>query len=482
MARHLSLAAILALAACAPSQGQLALPTPPEELAASRSFADRHGEWPGDQWWRAYGDPQLDALIEQARGASPDIALATARVRQANALAQQASAVLLPTVTADAGAQVVKQSYNNGIPQDFVPKGWNASGTLTAGAQFDADLWGRNRAALAAARSEAEAAAVDAEQALLLLSTEIAAAYADLARLEAERGIAARAVEIREATLDLFRQRVEGGLDNRGTEELARSRAAGARGDLAANEEAVALTRNRIAALVGEGPDRALDIHPPRIVELTPRGVPERLALDLIGRRPDIVSARLRVEAAGSRVRGARAAFYPNVNITALFGLQSLGLANLIDSGSTVGSAGPALSLPLFNRVALVGNLRGTEAQSDIAVADYDATLLDALREVADAATSIEALEARRAEAGEALRAAEDAYTIARQRYGGGLATYLDVLTAEDTVLDRRRIATELDTRAFALDVALVRALGGGFSDPSLSSRADRATPGDRNG
>jgi len=458
------------------------MPTPPEKLAASRSFAGEHGEWPGDHWWQAYGDPQLDSLIEEAREASPDIALAMARVRRADALAQQASATLLPSVAADGSVQLVKQSYNNGIPPDFVPKGWNTSGTLTAGAQFDPDLWGRNRAALAAARSEAEAAAVDAEQALLLLSTEIAAAYADLARLEVERSIAARAAEVREATLDLIRQRVENGLDNRGTEELARSRAAGARADLAANEEAIGLTRNRIAALVGEGPDRALDIQPPRIAELTPRGVPERLALDLIGRRPDILSARLRAEAAASRIRGVRAAFYPNVNITALFGLQSLGLSNLVDSGSTVGSAGPALSLPLFNRGELVGNLRGAEAQSDIAVADYDATLIGALREVADAATSIDALEARRAEAGEALRAAEEAYTIARQRYNGGLANYLDVLTAEDTVLDRRRVATELDARAFALDVALVRALGGGFSDTSHSSRADGAAQGDRNG
>ena len=479
MPRYLPLALASALAACAPSQSHLATPSLPDELAASRTFADGTGEWPRDQWWRAYGDPQLDSLIEEARAASPDVARAMARVRQAEALARQVSATLLPSVTADGSAGLVKQSYNNGIPAAFVPRGWNTSGTLTAGAQFDPDLWGRNRAALAAARSEAEAAAVDAEQARLLLSTEIAAAYADLARLEAEGAIAARAVEIRGSTLDLIQQRVSSGLDNRGTEELARSRAAGARAELAATKEAIALTRNRIAALVGEGPDRALDIQPPQITDILPREVPERLALDLVGRRPDIVSARLRAEAAVSRIRGARAAFYPNINIAALFGLQSLGLSNLVDSGSTVGSVGPALSLPLFNREALVGSLRSTEAQSDIAVADYDATLIGALREVADAATSLEALQTRRAEAGEALEAAEQAYDIARQRYDGGLATYLDVLTAEDTVLDRRRIATELDARAFTLDVALVRALGGGFSDSSLSSRSAQ---GDRDG
>lgn len=482
MSRYLSSIALLALAACAPAPGHLSTPTPPTELAANRSFADADGEWPGDRWWQAYGDEQLDSLIEEARTASPDIAMATARLRQANARARQAGAALLPGVSANGSAGVAKQSYNNGIPRDFVPKGWNDTGLLSVGADFDPDLWGRNRAALAAATSEAEASAVDAEQAMMMLSTEIAAAYADLARLHAERDIAARAVEIREATLDLIHQRVENGLDNRGTEQLAQSRAAGARADLAASEEAIGLTRNRIAALVGRGPDRGLDIEPPQIADLRPRGVPERLALDLIGRRPDIVSARLRAEAATSRIRGARAAFYPNISITALFGVQSLGLDQLLKSGSTMGSAGPAFSLPLFNRGQLVGDLRSAEAQSDIAVASYDETLIEALHQVADAATSIKALETRRAEARDAVDAAESAYSIAQQRYKGGLATYIDVLSAEDTVLARRRIAAELEARAFTLDVALIRALGGGFSDPSLSSRADRAAQGNRNG
>ncbi|RKF23543.1 efflux transporter outer membrane subunit [Altericroceibacterium spongiae] len=458
------------------------MPHQAEEFATARSFADGHGQWPGDHWWRAYGDPQLDTLIGEARRESPDIAMAMARIRQADALARQAGAALLPSVSANGAVDLTKQSYNNGIPRDFVPKGWNDTGNLSAGAEFDPDLWGRNRAALAAATSEAAAAAIDAEQAMMMLSTEIATAYADLARLYAEHDIAERAVAVREATLDLTHQRVENGLDNRGTEQLAQSRAAGARAELAANEEAIGLTRNRIAALLGAGPDRGRDITPPQITDLHPRDMPDHLALNLVGRRPDIASARLRAEAATSRIRGARAAFYPNINITALFGVRSLGLDNLFADGSTEGSVGPAVSLPLFNRGQLVGNLRSAEAQSDIAVANYNATLIDALHDVADAATSIEALQQRQTETDEALKAAEGAYSIARQRYKGGLATYLDVLTAEDTVLERRRLSADLDARSFALDVALVRALGGGFSDTSLSSRADSAAQGYHHG
>jgi len=455
---------------------QLASPTSPEALASAASLPGTAARWPGDHWWDAYGDPQLAALIAQARDASPDVARATARIRQADAYAQQADAALLPTVGIEGSAGVAKQSYNNGIPAQFVPRGWNDTGVVAARAAFDLDLWGRNRAALAAARGEAAAARVDAQQALLLLSTAVADAYADLARLELEQTIAARAVAVREESLDLAGQRFRIGLDNRGTQELARSRAAGARAELAATDEAISLTRNRLAALVGAGPDRALTIEPTRIAGLAPRGLPDAAGIDLIGRRPDIVAARLRAEAAVSRIRAARAAFYPDIDITALFGLQALGLDQLIDSGSTYGNAGPAFSLPIFNRGQLAGDLRASEAASDIAVADYDATLIGALREVADAATSIRLLGTRQSEATEAVDAAQNAYDIAQQRFQGGLATYLDVLTAEDTVLQSRRVAADLTARAFTLDVALVRALGGGFADPtSQSTRADAA-------
>ena len=481
MRRHCSILFLGALAACAPTAGHLAAPKPIGSLASEQSLAAPPAPWPGNGWWTAYGDPQLDALIAEAQAGSPTLAAAAARARQADALAQQAGAALLPTVTANGSAALAKQSYNNGIPAEFVPHGWNDVGQVSLEGNFDPDLWGRNRAALAAATSQAQAAKVDAAQAELLLASDIVGAYADLARLFAERDIAARAQEVRDASLKLIRERVANGLDNRGTEQLAESRAAAARGDLAATDEAIGLTRNRIAALLGTGPDRGLAIARPQIGQLHPPGLPERLALDLIGRRPDIVSARLRADAATHSIRSARAAFYPNINLTALIGLQSLGLSNLMDRGSTMGSVGPAVSLPIFNRGRLTGQLRGAEAQSDLAVADYDAALVAALREVADAAGSIRALEARRSDAAAALKAAEGAYSIARQRFDGGLATYIDVLTAEDTVLDRRRVAADLDARAFTLDVALMRALGGGFTDP-FPPRAVAAPQGVPNG
>jgi NodT family efflux transporter outer membrane factor (OMF) lipoprotein len=411
-------------------------------------------------------------LIAEARRGSPAVVAATARIAAARAIAEQAGAALLPTATARGTATLDKQSYNTAIPQQFVPRGWNDSGRASVEGSFDLDLWGRNRAALAAAVGEAQAAQVDADQALLMLSADIAAAYADLARLYADRDADEAALKVRRATLDLTRQRFAIGLDNRGVAQLAESRFAAAQADLQARDEAIKLTRNRIAALLGAGPDRGLSIARPQVAGLHATGLPERIALDLVGRRPDVVSARLRVEARASRIREARAAYYPNISLTALIGLQSLGLNRLIDSGSTYGSTGPAFSLPIFDRARLNGQLRGARAAYDEAVADYDGALVTALREVVDAADSIRALAARRQSAAAALTAAEAAYGIAQQRFQGGLSTYLDVLTAEDAVLERRRAAAELDARAFTLDVALVRALGGGFASTDIASPA----------
>ena len=308
----------------------------------------------------------------------------------------------------------------------------------------------------------------------MLLSVSVADAYAELARLYTDRDADEAAVKIRRSSVDLTKQRFASGLDNRGVEQLAESRLAAAQADLTARDEAIKLTRNRIAAQLGAGPDRGLAITRPQVTALHADGLPPGVSLDLVGRRPDLVSARLRAEAASSRIREAKAAYYPNLSLTALIGLQSLGLSRLIDSGSTYGAAGPALSLPIFDRPRLNGQLRGARAAYDQAVADYDDSLVTALKEVTDAADSMRALAGRRAQATAALTAAQNAYLIARQRFEGGLSTYLDVLTAEDAVLDRRRVAADLDARGFTLDVALVRALGGGFTDSAAARAVDR--------
>lgn len=466
--------AISLLSACATVPHMDATPQirASEKLDSRQSLAvTAHSDWPAVNWWSALGDRNLDALIEEAINGSPDVAAAGARVRAAEALSQQAGAALLPSASADSIVGGNKQSYNLGIPPEFVPKGIKDTGRLTGTFQFNLDLWGRDRAALASATSEAEAARVDFEQARLLLSTNIAGAYADLAQYYAQRDVAVDALKVRQATVALTSQRVDVGVDARGSLRQAEARVPAARADIVALDEAIDLTRHQLAALLGAGPDRGLAIPRPALKEV-PTGMPANAGIDLIGRRPDIVAARLRAEAAAKRIKVAKADFYPDINLSAVVGLQSLGLGQLFNSGSSYGNGGAAFSLPIFDGGRLAGRYRGARAEYDQAVARYDSTLITALRETADALSSRRAADTRLAEQREALVAAEEARKIASIRYRGGLSNQLPVLNGDDTVLISRRAVTDLEARRLSLDIALIRALGGGYREIRISSGA----------
>lgn len=461
-----ALAAVsLALGGCAalPKERALQDIAPPEHFAAAASLAAPATEWPSDQWWSEFGDAQLTALIEEGLAGATDLRIAEARFARADALAGQARSALLPSL--DAGAQLTggKQSYNNGTPRAALPQGLNDYGQATLGLSWDLDFWGRNRAALAAARSEAEAARAEASAARLAVSTSIAGAYAELADLHAQLDAAQDAVTVREHTALLLHERNLQGLEHEGAIDRAVSALEAAKGQQVALREALALTRNRIAALMGAGPDRGLAISRPTAIARRNLGLPANLPANLIGRRPDVIAARLRIEAAASRIKQARAAFYPNVNLMGVIGVQALGIGNAFNSGADFGSVGPAISLPIFEGGRLRSQYRGAEADYEIAVAQYDGVLTQALRDVADAATSQRALGERLSRAVKSARAAQAAWIVADNRYRAGLATYLDVLAAEDALIVARREVASMTSRAFALDVALIRALGGGF-------------------
>jgi len=286
------------------------------------------------------------------------------------------------------------------------------------------------------------------------------------------RDNAADTLAIRTKTVALFRQRHDFGLETLASVRQVEARQWAAQGDVLAIDERIGLQRNAIAALLGAGPDRGLAINRPTAQFPGSQGLPQNLALELLGRRPDIVAARSRTEAAARRIDQAKAGFYPSVNLVGFVGLQSLGIDNLIKSGSGLGSIGPAISLPIFNTERLQGQLRGAHAEYEAAVATYNATLSEALREVADAATSRRSLDGQLAASRAAVAAAAEAHQIVSRRYEGALATYLDVLTAQDELITAQRSEAELETRALILDVALVRALGGGFSPESLGAQS----------
>jgi NodT family efflux transporter outer membrane factor (OMF) lipoprotein len=253
------------------------------------------------------------------------------------------------------------------------------------------------------------------------------------------------------------------GLDNDSALRLAEAHIPQTQADLAGTDEAIMLNKHALAALMGQGPDRALSIGRPAPASLHAQALPAEASINLIGRRPDIAAARMRVDAAGQRIKEARAAFYPNINISALAGFSSLGLGSLFSAGSAFASVTPAISLPIFHGGALQGQYRGRRGQYDEAVALYDGQVIQALRETADAVTSQKSLVDRLAQSRRALTSYQQALELARIRYKQGLSTYLDVLTAQESVVNAQLVVAQLETRSFTLDVQLVRALGGGF-------------------
>ena len=462
--------AVLLLALCTgacasvPHLGQAPVSRAPALAAASQqSLASTASAWPADGWWKRYQDPQLSKLIDEALAGSPDLAAAAARIRTAGGFAQRVGAALKPTVDGFASVQETRLGKKGDIPGDILPSGWNDNGVVGLGLSFELDLWGKNRAALRAAKLDLAATRYDADQARLALTTGVASTYAELAALYAQRDSYESAIDIRSQTLRLVSQRVSEGLDNDAAKRQAQARLEQSQANLVATDEAIALTKNALAALVGTGPDRALTIGRPDIAALEAQGVPDNASIDLIGRRPDVAAARARTEAAAQRIKEARAGFYPSVNLNAIVASQAFGLGSLLTSNSVTASAGPAISLPIFHGGAIQGQYRSRRGQYDEAVAQYDSQVIGALRETADALTSQKALVSRLANSRQSLADFEEANRLARLRYSQGLSTYLDVLSAEEGVLDARLSVARLETRAFTLDVALVRALGGGF-------------------
>lgn len=420
--------------------------------------------WPQDRWWAGYGDAQLNALIDEALAQSPDLAAASARLAQAQALTEQADAASAPQLSANASISEEKLSYNYLTPRSMLPSGINDYGRATLNLSWELDFWGRHRAALAAATSQQAAREAELAQARLLLTSSVAAQYAELSRLYATRDTAAQAVAIRSKTAELLAQRLRNGLETKGSLRDAQARRAAAEGTLLAVDEQLALQRHKLATLLGAGPDRGLAIQRPSLQLDHDWGLPAQLGLDLLGRRPDITAARLLVQAQTSAIAAQRAEFYPNVNLSAFVGVQALGLNQLSDTGSHLGGVGPALSLPIFSGGRLEGALRSTQARHDELVALYHATVTHALQDVADNAVSQRALSQRLAKAQEAVDAASEAQRLARQRYEGGLISALDVLLTEDTLLSNLNQLTQLRAQALSLDIALQRALGGGYA------------------
>lgn len=440
-------------------------------LSAQASLADvkvSPAAWPSATWWTGLGDSQLDLLVDEALRDSPDLQVAAARAHQAMAAANAADADRQPYVAADAS---VSRSRLAKV-QDPLLSGDRYSTLRSAEVTFDYsfDLWGGERAAWEAALGRARAAEVDRQAARLTLAVDVARAYSDLGHAYISADLAQEDLKRTRQMLQLGRQRLAAGIDSQYQLQQTESLEASAEEQALNADKQLRSARIALAVLLGKGPDRTGAIARPRILQPAAVALPSQLPADLLGRRPDLVAARWRVEAASRDIDASKTRFYPNLNLTAAAGTQSMLGDALFGSASRFFNVAPAVSLPLFDGGRLRAGLDASDADYELAVAQYNKTLVGALGEVADAINRLQALGNQVAAKQHAVDVVRQSYDTVTQRYGSGIGNYLDVLTLEQQLLGAQQQLAALNAERIDVSIQLMQALGGGYQGQALAS------------
>ncbi len=461
-----TLAVALALTACAvgPDYLRPAADVPPAWTTEQpwRTATPADTATPAN-WWEIFGDARLNALEADVIAHNLSLQVATERLTQARAQASVASAALFPTLNANAGALRDRSSTNRPRANYAVPNSSTVQNDLTAsfGVRYELDLFGGVRRQVEAARADAEQARSDLANARLVLTAETAADYFTVCALDAEIDVVRQNIAAERRALDFVSARhdmgVASGLD------LAQQQS-----QLDTTITQIDLLRvqraqfeHALATLSGT-PAPAFAVAP-QLVSLNVPPIPVGLPSDLLERRPDVASAERAVAAANARIGVARAAYFPSVPLLGNYGVESNTAASLFNAASNLWSLGVSATQPLFDAGRISANVDFAKAGYRATVAQYRLSVLTALQEVEDGMTGIGNLERASAEAGAAVTSAQRVVDLANDRYTGGLATYLDVVTAQQALLANQRQQAQIRGQQMLVAVYLVKALGGGW-------------------
>jgi len=346
---------------------------------------------------------------------------------------------------------------------------------LFVGLNYQLDLWGHNAALTRGLMSRRDAAQVDAQQARLTLTVALVTLYCDLDQAYTVRDLLNQKLAVNDHSDTVERERAARGIDNGYDANDAALKRAQLREQIQINDERVQLAQLQLGVLSGRGPQAGLALVRPHLAPLADAPLPAQLSLGLLGRRPDIVAARMRVEAADANLDAARAQFYPDVNLMALGGLAALTPAGLWSHDALTGSIGPAVSLPIFDRTRLTAKLGENAARTDVAIALYNQTVDAALGQVAQQLASLQSVDTLIARQNDALDAQTSKSSIAGERQRRGLMTERDANRVHAALFDERIRLADLRERRRALRVGLIGALGGGF-DGDVERRAAQQT------
>jgi multidrug efflux system outer membrane protein len=413
------------------------------------------------EWWKLFADPALDDLEARALAANQDLKAAAARVEQARAAAGLARSAYWPQIGVN--PSVTREQGSLTAP-NALPDSLATTYRAPLAASWELDLFGRVRRLNEGARAEADASAAAFESVRLALTAEIAVSYFSLRALDQETVLITDGVELRQHALDLVASRRKSGAATDFDVARAETELATTQAEAAATANHRAVLQNALAVLVGE-PATGFQLAPATaplaaIVPAVPAGLPS----DLLERRPDVAAAERSLAAANARIGVAKSAFFPAISLTGSAGFASGDIDNLFKTDSRTWSIGPSLYLPIFQGGRNRANLARSRAAYDESVAQFRQSVLVAFREVQDALTGTRLLNDQSAAQDRALEAARRVGALAQKRYDAGFVNYFEVIDAQRTVLAAERASARLAAQRLNNSVALIKALGGGWT------------------
>lgn len=427
--------------------------------------AAREASWPDSRWWRAFGDAQLDHWIDLALAGSPSLALAAARVREAKAMA----GVVESNERLQGDGQAVLKRHNWPEDQFYGPGALSGANTwdnnATLGLSYALDLWGRERNASEQAVDQAHMRVAEARQAELELQNNLVKTYIQLSLQFARQDIVKAELAQQEQIVSLAKRRLAAGIGTHFEVSQAEAPLPETHRQLDALQEEIALVRNQLAALAGQGPGAGAAIQRPSLTLAAPLALPSAMPAELLGQRPDVVASRWQVAAQARGIDIAHAGFFPNVDLVGGLGFMATGGGPLefITGRKFNYNVGPAISLPIFDGGRLRAQLGVAAAGYDMAVARYDQTVVQALKDVSDQLIRRESMQVQAHLAAESVAAARKTYDIATVAFQRGLTDYLEVLQAQTLLFRQQQIEQQVQAARLLVHADLVTALGGGL-------------------
>lgn len=468
----LGLATLLASCTVGPQYTKPPVPAAPQFSEQPPQSYKEVGGWktatPSDavirgKWWELFGDTQLNALEEQVEPANQSLKVAEANFRVARAAIQYNHSFLYPTVSAGVGISTTRISENN--PTGLVG-GHYGDFVLPISVSYDADLWGRIRRSIAAAKEQYQASAGDLENVKLELQADLAIDYFEARSLDADRQLLNDTVVAYAKAYQLTQNRYEGGIASKVEVAQAQTQLQQTQAEDIDVGVARAQYQHAIAVLIGKPPE-SFSL-PPMPLGRNPPVIPVGLPSQLLERRPDIAAAERQVAAANEQIGIAKSAFFPDLLISATGGFQSGSIVDWFTWPSRYWSVGPQMLQTIFDAGRRRAQVESAVAGYDSTVANYRQTALTAFQEVEDNLSTLRILEQESAKQHEATQSAENSLQLSMNRYKGGLVTYLEVTTAQSIALTNERTDVDLLRRRMDASVLLIKALGGGWDVSKL--------------